>query len=262
MEPTMAKTTTKSDEISILEIHTGEAQFCILGTSPLLFNRMAEKAKRELLMPKGRKTTADRASSLKHNPLEEYRNSVYRRSDHVPGLTRLLFPTPAFKAAMATAALDLPGAKKSEIGRLAWALGDKVEIFGIPKLRMDVVRSADMNRTPDVRTRACVGEWACRVTIRFVRPKLRDQAVANLMAAAGVTCGIGDFRQEKGKGNNGQFILVEPDHRDFVRLTTECGTDAQDAALAHPEMWDEETAEMMEWFSAEIVKLHGKRDAA
>lgn len=258
----MAKAPTKSEEISVLEIQQGEVSFCILGTAPLLFNRMSEKAKRELLMPKGRKTAADRATSLKHVPMEEYRNSVYRRADGRPGATRLLFPTPAFKGAMATAALDLPGTKKTEIGRLVYVPGEKVEVFGVPKLRMDVVRSADMNRTPDVRTRACLAEWACRVTVRFMMPKLRDQAVANLLAAAGVTCGIGDFRQEKGKGDNGRFELVNPDHPAFVRLVETGGTDAQDAALEDPEMWDDETAEMMEWFSGEVVKLTGRRAAA
>jgi hypothetical protein len=251
----------KADEINVLEIHQGELQMCILGTSPLLFNRMAEKAKRELLMPKGRKSAADRAASLKHQPLEEYRNSVYRRADHVRGATRLLFPAPAFKSVMATAALDLPGTKRTEIGRLTWIMGEKVEIYGIPRLRMDVVRSADMNRTPDVRTRACLAEWACRVTVRFVMPKLRETAVANLMAAGGVTCGIGDFRQEKGKGNAGQFQLVEPDHPDFQRVIEAGGTEAQDAALREPEMWDDETAELMGWFGAEVVKLTGRKAA-
>ena len=59
-----------SGEISVLKIQQGVVEFCLLGTSPLIFNRMAEKAKRELLMPKGRKTAADRAQSLKHQPVE------------------------------------------------------------------------------------------------------------------------------------------------------------------------------------------------
>jgi hypothetical protein len=257
----MAKAPTTTDEINVLEISQGEISFCILGSTPLLFNAMAAKARRELLMPKGRKTAADKAQSLKHQPLDEFRNSTYRRSDHMPGDTRLLFPAPAFKGVMATAALDLPGTKKTEIGRLTWIVGERVEVFGIPKLRMDVVRSADMNKTPDVRTRACLAEWACRVTVRFVMPKLRETAVANLLAAGGVTCGIGDFRQEKGKGNHGQFMLVDADNADFVRLTTTCGTAAQDEALKDPEFWDDDTAELMTWFSAEVVKLTGRKAA-
>lgn len=255
----MAKAPVKADEISVLEIRQGQIEFCILGNSPLIYNRMAEKAKRELLMPKGRKTAADRAMSLKHNPIEEYRASVYRQET---GNTRLVFPAPGFKGAMATAALDLPGTKKSEIGRLVWVPRYSVEVYGIPQLFMSVVRSADMNRTPDIRTRAILPNWACRVTVSFVMPKLREQAIANLLAAAGVTVGIGDFRQEKGKGSFGQFSLVQPDDPEFLRVIAEGGRDAQDAALERPESYDAETAELLDWFSAEVVKLTGKKEIA
>lgn len=258
----MPKAATKTDEISILEIHQGELEVCILGTSPLLYNRMSEKAKRELLLPKGRKTAADKAASLKHNPIQEFRDSVYRRRDHEAGPTRLQFPSTAFKGVARTAALDLPGTKKTEIGRLCWVVGERVDIYGIPILRMDVVKSADINRTPDIRTRACLAEWACRVTLRFVRPKLHQAGMANLLAAGGITCGIGDGRQEKGSLSNGQFRLVLPDDPDFVRLTQTAGMEAQDAALRDPAFWNEETEDLMGWFSAEVVKLTGRKEAA
>ena len=248
-------------EISVLEIQQGVVEFCILGTSPLIMNRMSEKAKRELLLPKGRKTTAERAQSLKHNPVEEYRASVYRdASSEAP--TRLSFPATGFKGAMMTAALDLPGARKSEIGRLVWTEGYSIGIYGVPRLFMSAVRSADMNRTPDIRTRAILPEWACRVRVRFVRPRLREQTVANLLAAAGITVGVGDFRQEKGKGNFGQFGLVGADDADFARIVAAGGAAAQDAALANPVPHDEESEELLAWFSAEVTRLHGNRKEA
>jgi hypothetical protein len=248
-------------EISVLEITQSDIEFCVLGTSPLIFNRMSEKAKRELLLPKGRKTKADRSQSLKHEPVEEFRASVYRRIDD-GGPTRLVFPSTAFKGAMAAAALDLPGARKSEIGRLVYVVGDKVDIYGVPKLLMSVVRSADPNKTPDIRTRAIVAEWACRVRVRFVMPRLREQTVANLLAASGVTVGVGDFRQEKGKGSYGQFSLVGAEDADFARIVAAGGREAQDDGLARPEPYDLETEELLSWFGAEIVQLTGKKAAA
>ena len=257
----MAKASTDG-EISVLKIQQGVVEFCLLGSSPLIFNRMAEKAKRELLMPKGRKTAADRAQSLKHVPMDEYRASVYRTvGDSEP--TRLVFPSPGFKGAMATAALDLPGAKKSEIGRLSYVEGLSVNVFGVPQIFMSVVRSADMNKTPDIRTRAILPEWACRIRVRFVMPRLREQTVANLLAAAGVTVGVGDFRQEKGKGSFGQFALVNADDPAFQRIVAEQGREAQDAALVDPVPYDADTEELLSWFSAEVVRLHGtKKEAA
>lgn len=241
-------------EIAILPISEGEVTFAVVGNTAFIFNRMAEKAKRELLLGGGRKTAADRAANLKHNPVEEYRSSVYRNKGDEPA-SRLAIPAPAFKGAMSTAALDLPGTKKSEIGRLVWVVGTHVDFYGVPELLMSVVRSADMNKTPDIRTRAIVPAWACMVTVRFVQPKLTATAIANLMAAAGVISGVGDFRQEKGKGNFGQFRLVNPDDAEFRRIVETGGREAQDDALLNYRCHDEETEELLDWYSAEVIRL-------
>lgn len=245
----------KSDEIPVLSITSDACTVGIIGTSPLIFNRMAEKARRELLLPRGRKTDADKRANLKHVPIEEYRASVYRNAGNTPK-TRLCFPAPGFKGAMATAALDLPGTKKSEIGRLAWVEGTHVDIYGTPQLLMSVVRSADINKTPDIRTRAIVPEWACEVTVRFVRPKLQRVSVANLLTAAGITAGIGDFRQEKGKGSFGQFRVLMPDDPEFKRVMKTLGArKEQDAALENPVCFDAESEELLGWYADEVVKM-------
>jgi len=56
----------------------GRASFWLKGKTPIIFNAMSAKAKHDLLLPKGRKTAAEKAQTLKHDPEEEYRNSVYR----------------------------------------------------------------------------------------------------------------------------------------------------------------------------------------
>jgi hypothetical protein len=174
----MAKPKSTPEEItSFLKVSTHSFDCCIVGTSPLVLNRMSEKAKHELLMPKGRKNAVERATSLKHIPIDEYRASQ-------PTLLALM--STSFKGALRTAALDMPGAKKAQIGRLTYIPGDYVGIYGIPKLYMAIVRSADMNKTPDVRTRAIVPEWACSLRVTFVEPLIRVQAIANLLAAAGL----------------------------------------------------------------------------
>lgn len=247
------KTTHTEDAVSVLEISKGAVTFCVLGTSPLVFNRMSEKAKRELLMPRGRKNAAERATTLKHDPVQEFRDSVYRdAADNAPA--RLVMPATAFKGAMAAAALDLPGVARSQIGRLTYVQGYNVHVFGVPRLFMSVVRSADINKTPDIRTRAILPEWAAMVTISFVKPLIRDQMVANLLAAAGVTIGIGDFRQEKGKGNFGQFDLVSADSVPFQALVRKAGRDVQDKALTDATPYDAESAELLDWYSAERKK--------
>lgn len=247
------KPKTDTTEISVLEIMQGEMTFAIVGESPLYFNSMSFKSKQSLLLGTRKKTEADKASSLKHNPPQEFRDSVYRwfDDDHP---TRLKLPAPAFKGTMGTAALVLPGTRKTEIGRLVWVTSDYVPLWGIPKLAIDVVRSADMAHTPDMRTRAKVEEWAALVTVRFVKPNLTERAIANLLAAGGIVAGVGDYRQEKGKGNYGQFRLVDMNDPTFLRLQKTAGRVAQDAALRDIQCYDDDSRDLLEWYHEEIVK--------
>ena len=254
----MAKPKQSSDagEISILEVFQGTFDVYILGVSPFIYNAMSEKARHELLMPAPRKNAAERAANLKHNPIEEYRNSAYVNLDP-KAATKLNFPSAGFKKALSSAALDIPGAAKAQIGRLVWTEGDRVDFYGVPKLMCSITRSADMNHTPDVRTRAILPEWACRLSIRFKRPILKEQTVANLLAAAGLTQGVGDWRQQKGSGSYGQFKLVSTDDPDFVRVRKAGGRDAQIAALEKPEFYDDETEKLMLWFDEELKRRGG-----
>ncbi len=204
-------------EISVVEMTKGRATFSIYGTTPLILNRMSQKAKHELLLPKGRKTAAEKAANLKHSPLEEYRASPYRvRDSESPVL--LAHKSSAFKGALANAALDMPGATKTQMGRLTYVEGELTGIYGVPQIFMAITRSADIRKTPDVRTRLIIPEWAANVTVTWVQPLVNQQIVANLFVAAGITQGVGDWRPEKGKGSYGQFTLVAGDDPDFLRI--------------------------------------------
>lgn len=242
-----------SSEIQVIEVVKGQIDFCILGTSPLIMNRMSQKVWHELLAPKGKKNAAEKASSLKHDPIQEFRNSPYIiENKAAPSLLGIL-PT-AFKGAMLTAALDMPGTKRTQMGRLLTVDWDMQPVYGVPKVFMSITRSADMNKTPDVRTRAILPEWACKLTVTFNKPILREQSVANLLAAAGMQSGVGDWRQEKGSGSFGAFKLVSNDDKDFLRITKTMGREVQQEALDNPIAYNAETEEMLAWFDVEIKR--------
>lgn len=246
----MVKKNDKKDEMDIIRLQKGIFQVCVLGSTPLIFNRMAEKAKRQLLLPK-EMSKAEKKSNLKHNPPQEFRDSAHRFSaDDMP--TRLFLPSTTFKKAMSSAAIDVPGATKAEIGRLVWVVGQSICIYGIPQLHMGIVRSADMNRTPDVRTRAIIGEWACRFQVSYSIPLLTERAVVNLLAAAGMIRGVGDWRVEKGSGDYGQFELVDEKDKRFLSIIKSGGRVAQDAAIKDPQPWDDESAELLTWYFDEV----------
>lgn len=243
---------TKNDgRIEITKISTETMHVCILGSNPIILNRMSEKAKHEFLLPNGgKKTAAQKAVSLKHDPIREFRDAPYTlKDDNAP--TYLAFLAAAFKAATRGAGIDMPGATKAQIGRLMWMNSERVPLYGIPRLHMATVRSSDMSRTPDVRTRMIVPRWAVRLSLSFVVPQLNATSVMNLMGAAGMIQGVGDWRPEKGSGNFGQFSLVDADDPEFVDIVTNGGRAAQLEAIQNPVAYDDETENLLEWFGEE-----------
>jgi len=231
----------------------GRVTLKMIGTTPLYFNAMSAKAKRTLLIGGGKKTAAEK-KELKHDPEQEFRDSIYRQRE---GETLLCFPAPGVKGAMATAALETPGVTKSSVQRLIFLPEQRVRVWGKPYLKMDVVRSADMNRTPDIRTRAFLPRWCAEVDIAFVMPTLSVHSVVSLLANAGVIVGIGDFRQEKGRGSFGTFAVAGDDlggWADYWSDVTMEGRAVQEAAMDAPEFADDETAELMDMISEERMR--------
>ncbi len=236
-------------EIHVTPLKRGMTRLRIIGETPLFQNRMAAKAMQQLLVGGRKKTKADKAQ-IKHHPLQEFRNSA----EILPsGPTALGIKVTAVKGAMCTAALETAGLTKTSSQRLIFMPGDFAPLYGVPQLRMDVTRSADINRTPDIRTRAFLPKWGAEIEIQFITPQLSVLSVVTLLCNAGVLVGVGDFRQEKGKGAFGSFRVITPDEDDpgwEDRITTP-GRDAQEAALANPEYADADTADLMEYFFSE-----------
>lgn len=243
--------TTKSTELVIDALKQGRVTLRLVGTTAFYCNSMSSKAKRSLLIGGGKKTAAEKRE-IKHNPEEEFRDSVYLQES---GETLLGFPAPGVKAAMATAALETAGVTKTSVNRLIFLPQQRIPIWGTPLLKMDVVRSADMNKTPDVRTRAFLPRWCAEVDIAFVSPTLSVHSIVSLLSNAGVVCGLGDFRQEKGKGSYGTFrvISAEQDDPEWDDITQEARA-AQRAALDNPEPADQETRDLMALLNDERLR--------
>lgn len=258
----MVKEKTKKDdggEIVVTRMEEGIISLVLLGRTPLIINRLSEKAKHELLFPALKKTSAEKAANLKHDPVAEFRSSVHRIAD-VNAPTLLAMPATAPKKAMASAALDIPGARKAQIGRLTYIPGELVGVFGIPYLFTEPVRNSDMNHTPDMRTRCIVPHWAMLLKVHFVRPTLNPTVVINLLAAAGLYIGIGDWRNEKGSGSYGQFdvLTVEGAEQDEqAALCFKQGRALQEQGMLDAEPYNDQTRELMSWYDM-AIKTRGK----
>lgn len=240
-----------SVELQISPLKRGRLTLRLIGETPLYFNAMSAKARRDLLLGGARKTAAQK-KDIKHDPIAEFQSSVYREES---GPTLLGFPAPAVKAAMATAALETEGVTKTSVQRLIFLPHYRLQIFGRPLLKMDVVRSADIGKTPDVRTRAFLPRWATQVEIAYVTPTLSAHSIASLLVNAGIVCGIGDFRQEKGRGSFGTFRVLGPDDQDdeWDALMEE-GREVQEAAMEAAEPVDAETRELLAQFRQEQLR--------
>lgn len=252
-----AKKEPTTTEISIIDIQTTTIDVYLLGVSPLVCNAMSLKTRSELLFPSGRKTASDKINLMKHDPIQEFRDSVYRDIS-VDGATRINFFAAAFKKAMASAAIDLPGVTKTQIGRLVWAQGTYVPIWGVPQLKMSVVRSADMAKTPDIHSHAALPHWATKVTFSFVRPILSQQVLAQLLGIAGLLIGVGDGRQEKGHFSFGQFKLVNNDDPDYLAVVNAGGRAQQDVAFRNPAPFDSETENLFAEFEKRALSKERK----
>ena len=66
--------------------------------------------------------------------------------------------------------------------------------------------------------------------------------------------GVGDFRQEKGKGAFGSFRVIGDGEQDdeWDDLVENHGRSAQEKALADPEFADQDTADLMEFWQTEV----------
>jgi hypothetical protein len=243
-------------ELHIDALKQGRVRLRLIGTMPLYMNSMSLKAKRDLLIGGGRKTAAQK-KELKHDPENEFRDSAHTKRT---GDTLLCFPASGVKSAMATAALETPGITKSSVQKTIFLPEQSIQVWGKPYLKLDVVRSADMNRTPDIRSRAFLPRWCAEVHIAFSMPTLSAYSVATLLANAGVIVGIGDFRQEKGRGSYGTFAVAGDELGDWQGYWDEVTKEArevQQAALDHPEWQDDETEMLMNVLKEERMRRAG-----
>src|SRR5262245_2020536 len=101
----MARKATEKQEFiaEIKRLERATVEVYVLGQE-LCCNRMPKKAKETLLLPARMTNRRAREAVLKHNPPEEFRDSIYCcRDDKAP--TFLHIPDNAFKKAMAQAAI-------------------------------------------------------------------------------------------------------------------------------------------------------------
>ena len=188
--------------ISLKPIQRARMRFGIVGTTPLIQHKWAEKAKQEMRdkQQEGKKTkTRD-----KRVPADEAKNATYTTDDGEIGI-----PGMAFKTALLSAAHKDIGIEKTLVRKAIFLVTDDSEkVLPIecdePIVREDMVRvgmgSADLRYRPEFR------KWKCMIELEVDAELLQAKDVLALVDRAGFGVGICEWRPEKG-GEFGRFEI-------------------------------------------------------
>lgn len=203
----------KEETVTIAAMDLRTAVIKLVGDTPLIMHKWSEKAKREML-EKQLKKAKSKAREAK-DPVRNFIESLYwlegePEEKTEAGFVRAIqsgarfgFPATAFKAA-AVAAGYRTGVTKDKVSmNAAFHIdGDMVEIHGTPQIREDMVRVG--MGTADIRYRGEFPTWYAVVTVRYNNGAISLEQLVNLFNLGGFSCGIGEWRPEKG-GSCGMY---------------------------------------------------------
>lgn len=195
--------TDSNDTVEISQIQAETIAVPILGTSPLIVHRFAEKAKRQM------RDAMDGRKSPKEpkNPEADYDTAFYRTKGGDYG-----FPVIAFKSATIGGARFYSGLTMTGLRQCIFLRGELDDngqqlavIEGEPHMREDVVR---VGHGTDLRYRPQFDEWTTTLQVTYVTAALTRGSVLSLIDAGGLGVGIGEWRPER-KGDFGTY-RVDP----------------------------------------------------
>jgi len=184
------------------------SQFKVKGLSPLISHKWSEKAKKEMLDKQmNKKLTAKQAK----NPQAEFESSLYLLSNGKHPKGPYGFPAVAFKAAAVRAAKQLDGMNMTDARGLFYIEPDDGDLVQIhtpqpPEMREDMVRLN--GKSADIRYRGSFVNWSVTLNVRYNADVVSQEQLLNLFELAGFSCGVGEWRMEKG-GTFGTFTLLD-----------------------------------------------------
>jgi len=196
----------ETSEVSIPAIDIRLFKLKIVGDSPLIMHKWAEKAKQEMLDKQMKKATKGKTAK---NPWQDYVDSMYWLSEQPATVTheditsaRFGFPSTGFKASAVSAGYRA-GVTKDKVSTNGsfHVMGEMVEIFGTPQIREDMVR---IQMTTDIRYRAEFTNWSAELTVRYNANAMSIDQIVNLFNLGGFAVGVGEWRAEKG-GSFGMY---------------------------------------------------------
>ena len=219
-------TTKKSDVVEIRPLDIRKISITLVGDTPIIMHKWSEKAKREMLEAQQGKSKGKKKEAK--NPVADFIRSMYwlEGEPDIEGLdeeeceqayikaiengARFGFPVCAFKKAAISAAYRNGWSKDKVSLQGAFFMesedGFCVEIKGdAPVMREDMVKIG--MGTADIRYRGEISNWHADMTLTYnANGQYSLDNILSMLNAGGYTCGVGEWRTEKG-GQNGMFHI-------------------------------------------------------
>lgn len=200
------KTNGELTEIKIPPIDFGYAKIKLVGETPLITNKMSEKAKQQMLDKQMKRAKAGKEAK---NPQECFEGSLYVIPSNNGGPRKYGIPAGGIKQCAVSACRFVDGMKMTEVQgafHIMAGPGNLIEIIGDkPVIDESIVRVGRFpNKVADIRYRARFDKWAVAFEVKFNKRAISIEQLANLFDNAGFSVGLCEWRPEK-KGNNGMF---------------------------------------------------------
>jgi hypothetical protein len=216
-------------------------QVGILGLTPLLSGRIANSGVIECF--RRRNTVRVGNVVIIDDPIEDYRESVYKMPDGSP--TLLGFSASAYWLPTMRAGERLNEVPPARLKRCVRFGRELLPLYGLPRIHISFAKWDDRLY---VRSRAIFPRWGMRLNVQALQQLVSVGTAIRALSEAGRSVGIGLFCPWAG-GDFGTFEVVAPDDPRLLELIEQSTAEAQAAALATPEPFDGLAREVLAAYS-------------
>lgn len=194
------KTDANKVKVEVEPIKVTTIKVSIIGTSPLLMEKMSEEIKEEL---QGIFEGKGREKKKLRNFEAETRHKIHLTDDGKPG-----FPASAFKKAIVEGAVYMDGMDK-KLARSIVVQGNIIPItFKKQVINKVMGRDSGIRRSPRPIWRPEFQGWGCTLSLMFNSAQISEGQVINLIKLAGFHIGVGGWRPQC-SGNMGTFTIAQ-----------------------------------------------------
>jgi len=199
------------DKIVFEKSDRTDTEVTIIGTTPLIVHDFNEKSLKEILEKQANRSGKIRKKLQPRDPFGEYVRSVKQLDNSGKSFG---FPAQALKLGMIASSKKADAPPKTELRTSFFVYGlhspEVVNLYGIPRMRMDMVRIGGINKVAQPRFRACFDEWVMKFKIRK-GSGVSHNDVFMLLYLAGLYNGLGEQRGQTTGNIFGQFEVCNTD---------------------------------------------------